>query len=583
METADEKTYRKYRNKRSVIVKIDIELIKWKYPNVANSAYDLSNSNNRNCFLENDRQKSFAGAYSEIAFKHSIPSEAVSVCYTTEDGYVNRKRRQACVTQAISSEAVLPRTTQYLLNQPNNTTKSNLSPMKVSNPNTLKGINDVIEKSSSKLYERVGRTRDRDDLFLPFPNPETGSSKSSSHSNQTQHLFGYSGYNDVFDYEKSYQPSKIQPTRRNQSEPKHHSTFGNAVDYERSHQPYKTAIPSPEVRSRDSNNLTSTNLEPRSQKSSFRSTQVPDLYGYLGYGNVSKQEESYQPSKVSFPSQNESRTRVKSDFNSTTWETERDFTQNFLYNQAVEQSDYSAYDDLIDYASIYQPSNLPLTNQATKTSNSIKPSTHRNQSEPKYGSIFGDIANYEEYYQHYGLEVPIQENRKRDKVGVSSSNFETANSSRPSIPARPLKPSLRKDLSEPRDYSSYAGSYQPRKLEVSGMSDGAHDRTRQSSTDFQSLNPSIYSPPTEQPQPPSRHNPAYPTVLGYEGSYQPNRSAIPSQLSGTPDRTRQSSTDFGTSSYSRPYRNRSSPDAPRNKPLWKKVFSFFSRPFKSSK
>ena len=92
MGTADSITSQKYKNKRSVIVKIDIELIKRKYPNVANSAYDLTNSSNRDYFLKNDKQKSFACAYSEIVFKRYIPSEAVSVCYTTKDGHVNRQK-----------------------------------------------------------------------------------------------------------------------------------------------------------------------------------------------------------------------------------------------------------------------------------------------------------------------------------------------------------------------------------------------------------------------------------------------------------------------------------------------------------
>ena len=115
MGTADNKTSRKYKNERSVIVEIDIKLIKRKYPDVANSAYDLSNSSNRNHFLKNTKQKSFARAYSEIVFEHDIPSEAVSVCYTTKDGYVNSENKKAHVIPAISSEAVLPRTTQSVI------------------------------------------------------------------------------------------------------------------------------------------------------------------------------------------------------------------------------------------------------------------------------------------------------------------------------------------------------------------------------------------------------------------------------------------------------------------------------------
>ena len=332
MNTADNITYRKYKNRRSVIVKIDIELIKRKYPNVANSAYDLSNSNNRNHFLKTSKQKSFACAYSEIVFERHIPSEAVSVVYTTKDGYVNNENKKPCVTRPISNEAVIPRTKQS--------------------------------------------------VHLP---------------------------NDSSDQ------------------------LRRAAEY---------------------NLRKSSNSEAKSLKSYFHSNQVSE-FEYLGYGNVSEYEKGYQPSKASLSSQ-ASRTRQKSDLNSTTFETKK--------------------------------------------------------------------ASYERSYPPYKLEVPSQEGRKRDKPRVNSTNFKTENSSRPSIPTRSLRPSLSKDLSEPRDYSSYEGSHQPRKFEVSGRRDRAHDRTRQSS-------------------------------------------------------------DFETSGYSRPSlrTNRSSPevtsDAPRNKPLWKRILSFLSCPF----
>ena len=82
LETADEKTYQKYRNKRTTIVKIDVSKIKSKYPQIAKSAIDLTRVINRNHFLENDSQIRFAGAYEEVVFVHYIPSEVVTVEYT---------------------------------------------------------------------------------------------------------------------------------------------------------------------------------------------------------------------------------------------------------------------------------------------------------------------------------------------------------------------------------------------------------------------------------------------------------------------------------------------------------------------
>ena len=82
LETADEKTYQKYRNKRTTIVKIDVSKIKSKYPQIAKSAIDLTRVINRNHFLENDSQIRFAGAYEEVVFVNYIPSEVVTVEYT---------------------------------------------------------------------------------------------------------------------------------------------------------------------------------------------------------------------------------------------------------------------------------------------------------------------------------------------------------------------------------------------------------------------------------------------------------------------------------------------------------------------
>ncbi|KAI6661811.1 hypothetical protein LOD99_9818 [Oopsacas minuta] len=86
LETADDKTSQKYKNKRTTIVKINISKIKSSYPEIANSAIDLTNDNNRNYFLENEVQKRFACAYQEVVFLKCIPSEVVTIEYV-KDSY----------------------------------------------------------------------------------------------------------------------------------------------------------------------------------------------------------------------------------------------------------------------------------------------------------------------------------------------------------------------------------------------------------------------------------------------------------------------------------------------------------------
>ena len=87
LDTANTLTSHIYGNMRTRIVMIDVDLIKQRYPNVARSAIDLTNWQNREVFLENHKQKCFAAAYNEIVFQYFIPPEAVNVVYTAEYSY----------------------------------------------------------------------------------------------------------------------------------------------------------------------------------------------------------------------------------------------------------------------------------------------------------------------------------------------------------------------------------------------------------------------------------------------------------------------------------------------------------------
>ena len=81
LETANEYTFQKYKNERTTIVSIDVSEIKSKYPQIAKSAIDLTKGQNRNYFLETEKQLKFACAYQEVLFVKLIPSEVVTVVY----------------------------------------------------------------------------------------------------------------------------------------------------------------------------------------------------------------------------------------------------------------------------------------------------------------------------------------------------------------------------------------------------------------------------------------------------------------------------------------------------------------------
>ena len=88
LNTSNKKCFPVYFNIRSVIVRIDISIIKSKYPNIASTAYDLSSTTNREHFLKTDRQKGYAAAYSEVVFTVIIPKEAVYVEYIVGMGNI---------------------------------------------------------------------------------------------------------------------------------------------------------------------------------------------------------------------------------------------------------------------------------------------------------------------------------------------------------------------------------------------------------------------------------------------------------------------------------------------------------------
>ena len=89
IETANKKSSWRYGNKRKIIVRIDVDYLKTNYPEIADSAFDLTNDLNRNTFLQTDKERKFSCAYNEVVFLDRIPSEAVSIEYIHGKGFVN--------------------------------------------------------------------------------------------------------------------------------------------------------------------------------------------------------------------------------------------------------------------------------------------------------------------------------------------------------------------------------------------------------------------------------------------------------------------------------------------------------------
>ena len=95
LETANENSSWRYNNSREMIVRIDVDLIKSEYPELSDSAYDLTNDRNRNHFLSSIKQRKFSAAYNEVVFKDIIPHEAVSLEYVRGIGTVRSTQARA--------------------------------------------------------------------------------------------------------------------------------------------------------------------------------------------------------------------------------------------------------------------------------------------------------------------------------------------------------------------------------------------------------------------------------------------------------------------------------------------------------
>ena len=135
LETANENSSWRYNNKREIIVRIDVDLIKSKYPELADSAYDLTNDRNRNHFLKTIKQIKFSAAYSEVVFKDMIPREAVSLEYVRGIGTVRNTTAQPQSFSTVTPKN--PHTIPPVCHEPYAADRS----MPITNlPNTARGL-----------------------------------------------------------------------------------------------------------------------------------------------------------------------------------------------------------------------------------------------------------------------------------------------------------------------------------------------------------------------------------------------------------------------------------------------------------
>ncbi|KAI6646888.1 hypothetical protein LOD99_9080 [Oopsacas minuta] len=116
LNTSNRKCFLRYFNIRSVIVRIDISIIKTKYPIIASTAYDLSSVVNRNHFLKTEIQKKYSAAYSEVVFNSIIPKEAVFVEFIVGMGNIGSPsvRNDTSILYETMSEILGEENTEFL-------------------------------------------------------------------------------------------------------------------------------------------------------------------------------------------------------------------------------------------------------------------------------------------------------------------------------------------------------------------------------------------------------------------------------------------------------------------------------------
>ena len=510
METADGKTSRKYKNKRSVIVKIDIELIKWKYPNVANSAYDLSNSSNRDYFLTNERQKTFACAYSEIVFERYIPSEAVSVYYTTKDGYVNRQKFPLHNHIGETCEEINACSTNFEL--------ANFEELNISERNLIPNFRS--NQSLNPFYYSPNN-----DLINFEQNNQFSTISVSSQANRTNSLLCAANSGTTNSYIPSVQTSQAVPSMDNQGS-------SNVLGFGRIRQSNLPAISSQitPVHDRISPFFTLS----QSANSSVQTSQAVPNMDNQGSSNVLGFGRSYQSNLPAISSQ----ITPVHDRISTRFTLSQSANSSVQTSQAVPSMDYQGSSNVLGFGRSYQ-SNLPaISSQITPVhdristrftlSQSANSSVQTSQAVPSMdyqGS--SNVLGFGRSYQSNLPAISSQITPVHDRISTRFTLSQFANSS---VQTSQAVPSM--DYQGSSNVLGFGRSYQSNLPAISSQITPVHDRISTRFTLSQSANSSVQ---TSQAVP-SMDYQGSSNVLGFGRSYQSNLPAISSQITPVHDR-----------------------------------------------
>ena len=103
LDKANEMCIFRHFNIRTVIVKIDVQLLKSRYSQIAAAAYDLSNSLNRNAFLKTEKQNKFSESYHEVVFMDRIPSDVFSIFSILGNEFITNNKINNTESSILSS------------------------------------------------------------------------------------------------------------------------------------------------------------------------------------------------------------------------------------------------------------------------------------------------------------------------------------------------------------------------------------------------------------------------------------------------------------------------------------------------
>ena len=558
MNKADNITSQRYCNKRSVIVQIDIELIKRKYPYLANLAYDLTKPSNRDYFLKNDRQKKYACAYSEVVFECCIPSEAVSICW------------QKFPTNNI----IEPHLTNPLFGNPsvqNNQAVSSVGYPEYSNwlecGEIYQSIPPTISSETTPTSVRVTPS------LTPQPANPSSQSKHAVQSTESPRNSKSFGYGKIYQSIPSTISSETTPTSarvtpsltpqpanpssqskqavQSTESPRNSKSFGYGKIYQSI--PSTISSETTPTSARVTPSLTPQPANPSSQsKHAVQSTESPRNSKSFGYGGI------YQsiPSTVSSETTPTS-ARVAPSL------TPQPANPSSQSKHAVQSTESPRNSKSFGYGGIYQSIPSTISSETTPTSARVTPSLTPQPANPssqsKQAVQSTESPRNSKSFGYGGIYHSIPST-------ISSETTPTSARVTPSLTPQPANPSSQskhavQSTESPRNSKSfgYGGIYQSIPPTISSETTPTSARVTPSLTP-QPANPSSQSKHAVQ----STESPRNSKSFGYGGIYQSIPSTISSETTPTSARVTPSLTPQPANPSSQSKHAVQSTESPRN-------------------